>query len=675
MKKFCIIAALTIFGLAAGCGAALAQEQTTAEAIIQEEAITAADLGVAEPTLLPTSPFYFFKNFTRGVEKLFTFNPIKKVELELRIADEKIVETKAVAEKSPERTEAVSRAVENYRSSQEALRIRLAALRDTSQNPNVDKLLEKLADRAVKHEKLFAELKLKFEGREELRVKIENAQEKVEENIAQVAEKDEPQKFARKLEKALVDVRGSDLKHVRSLEILDRIHEKSDEKLKEELSGIRRDFSERLREDLEEFVEKHEKEAPEIIKKTFENLPGEKARRLVTIEEIGASAEKRLKEALEHAGEVIEKVFEERKELEEKASEAIRHARERLEKLELRMKEFSTLPASVERLARESREHLSEAIRAYESKKFGEAFGQARSAEILARNALHMLEEVEEPEDEDLKEDISEMEERLNGWEQRIEKLSEELRPKAKEALENARLHLRLSAESLAKDDLRGAKKHLEEAKHFERLLERLLKELFRKPEAAAAAAPTKVESRKEPTTEPAPVSSRPSEQIFCTQEYDPVCGANGKTYSNSCHAKVAGVEIKYRGECGKPVEEPAAVRPAPTTTTEPAPTPVPAESSAPEPVFLKIEADDSGFYPQNSIAVSKGAKVSITFLVREKGVYFGGLDFRSVKFKTESVKPGGSTRAEFSADESFVITSYWPASSVRKADLKIEVK
>ena len=84
--------------------------------------------------------------------------------------------------------------------------------------------------------------------------------------------------------------------------------------------------------------------------------------------------------------------------------------------------------------------------------------------------------------------------------------------------------------------------------------------------------------------------------------------------------------------------------------------------------MLFDVEVDDAGFYPAAEIRVDKGTKVKITFRVRTTNVYSGGLEIRSSKFNTQKIEPGSTKTVEFTANESFEFTSYWPVTNVKKA-------
>jgi Kazal-type serine protease inhibitor domain len=43
-----------------------------------------------------------------------------------------------------------------------------------------------------------------------------------------------------------------------------------------------------------------------------------------------------------------------------------------------------------------------------------------------------------------------------------------------------------------------------------------------------------------------------PKTECVCTQQYDPVCGCNQKTYGNACEANCAGITSYTNGACQK---------------------------------------------------------------------------------------------------------------------------
>ena len=108
--------------------------------------------------ILPTNPFYFFKEFTRGWRRFFIFDPVRRAEFEFEVLEEKAEELEVVEMLNPDSLEALNKALENYNENVDRLRERLDGLREDSDNPKIDELLQKLDERAGEHNDLFEDL-------------------------------------------------------------------------------------------------------------------------------------------------------------------------------------------------------------------------------------------------------------------------------------------------------------------------------------------------------------------------------------------------------------------------------------------------------------------------------------------------------------------------------------
>ena len=260
------------------------------------------DLGI-EPGILPTSSFYFVKEWRRAIQLVFTFDAVKKADLELNILNEKAAEAQKISEADAQNIEAVKSALQNYIEAHSRLVNRLNTLKETSQNPNVDKLLDKLVEKTAKHESLFEDIAKEFNDKDEIKKLTKSAKDNLDEVVSLASEKDDAKKFAERLKKE------------------------------------------------------------------------------------------------------AEKEIDDKEDATEKSAEQIKEAEEKINKLSANIAKEGVPAEKAKGMLNQAKERLAAAKKAFGEKKYGEAFGQARSAEFLARNGMKMFEAEKEiagkEEDED----------------------------------------------------------------------------------------------------------------------------------------------------------------------------------------------------------------------------------------------------------------------------------
>jgi|GEM_PF-29571 len=494
---------------------ATGEEQAVNVQLVTKGAITTADLDVTNVGTLPTSPWYFFKEWGREIARVFIFGGIAKAEFELKITNEKAAEVLGVEQAyhyEEDDEDMLEIALKNYARAQERLKVVLGGIKTSEESMKVAKLLAKIDAITIKHFILLNQIAEKqtqgatfgekvnqglqaaggqrggvvdddvdqdCDGRvatpskdddcDGIALALENAQAKIHDTIVAGAEKDSniKQKAADQIvcaEEAMSKLLGPSAEEIAAKE---RVANPNSVAGKVKCWGNTTELSGAI------LVPTILGQAERVLV-SGGNAPGQSGVR-ITVNEEGI----RSKQHVDNPAQ-------------------------------------TPLKDKVAQILINAQDHLDRAKKAFADDKYGEAFGQARSAEVMATSALKVI--------------------------SIIKSINTRTAPAPTTEGQTPK------RDDDAKSTTGGIIKTVA-------------------PALIKAVAPAIVESRTPDSTGSAGTPTpQKTEATFCTTQYNPVCGADGKTYGNSCEAGVAKIAVKYVGEC-RVTDQPSAT-PTDTGTT-----------------------------------------------------------------------------------------------------------
>lgn len=282
------------------------------EEVTLDENVTMNDLGIKEPKLLPDSKLYFLKNWWRGIKMFFTFGAVNKANLRVRIASEKLWEAKKLAEKS-DNLSIIERAVENYKNEVNKIEETTGKIKDkASENPKVGSFLNKFIKQEILHDKILEKLAQNVPtstmekiatAREEHLVRFGEVMQKLEDKTGEIKNR---------LQNTLKEIKGSDFKSIKNLQILKNIENFSPEAIKQDIQAAKEALLKDIKEEISNLSEKEQEKVMEYLDK----MQGKIEQKIEMLEELIEKIKEKsqgLEQKLEQTKEKYEEIVRERR--------------------------------------------------------------------------------------------------------------------------------------------------------------------------------------------------------------------------------------------------------------------------------------------------------------------------------------------------------------------------
>src|SRR3990170_3458521 len=139
-------------------------------AIAQTEAVASSN---ARLGLLPTSKFYFLKEWGRSIERFFTRKQIARAELELRTLEEKALEIRALADKELKDNSAYKKGLLGYQKTRVKLVEDLSEIPPEEAGARIDALIDKIKEHLLQESDVIRPLEIRFAEDEDFKEDLE----------------------------------------------------------------------------------------------------------------------------------------------------------------------------------------------------------------------------------------------------------------------------------------------------------------------------------------------------------------------------------------------------------------------------------------------------------------------------------------------------------------------